>query len=182
MKRSRNGSSGLSGLIFRTCQYAAVRTSAHDSDEARCAACAAGEISMILPRNCAARSFKAPASAWVAALRTATFIVLSQSRAPERSAWPSGLVLIFRWQFCQIVTEPFGPANDVVDACFQRHGVAPTEFGAQLQAVELMGVSLAGSFRADLAAIIEGLAEPFEDHLDQRADRDQFVAGDVIGI
>src|SRR5476649_368752 len=135
MKRSRSGSSGCSGLTFSTCQYAAVRTSAQDSDEARWAACAACDISMILPRNCAARFFKAPVSASVAALRTATFIVISQSRAPKRSAWSSGLVVVFRRQFCQIAAEPFGPANDVVDASFQRHGISPAEFGAQLEAV-----------------------------------------------
>src|ERR1700720_4109352 len=130
MKRSRNGSSGRSGLTFSTYQYAAVRMSAHDSDEARCAACAACDISMILPRNCAARVLSAPASTWVAGLRTATFIVLSQSRAPKRSAWPSGLVVVFRGQFRQITAEPFRPANNVVDACFKRHGVPPAEFGA----------------------------------------------------
>src|SRR6202521_2264692 len=179
MKRSRSGSSGRSGLTFSTCQYAAVKTSAQDSDEARCAACAACDISIILPRNCAARSFNAPASAWVAALRTATFIVLSQSRAPKRSAWPSGLVVIFRRQFCQITAEPFRPANDVVDACFKRQRVSPAEFGAQLDAVERVGGILAGSFRADLDAIIERFAEAFENHFDQGADRDQFVARDV---
>src|SRR5450631_4828829 len=159
MKRSRSGSSGPSGLIFSTCQYAAVRMSAHDSDEARCAACAACDMSMILPRNCAARTVNAPAS--VAGLRTATFIVLSHSGAPERGAWPSGLVVVLRGQFWQIGTEPFRPANDLVDASFQRQGVPPAEFGTQLDAVEHVGRILAASLRRDLDAIVERLAEAF---------------------
>src|SRR3979490_583157 len=136
MKRSRSGSSGRSGLAFSTCQYAAIRISAHDSEEARCAACAACDISMILPRNCAARVFNAPESAWVAGLRTATFIVLSQSGAPKRGGWPSGLVVVLRRQFWQIGTEPIRPANDVVDTSFQRQAVPPAGFSTQLDAVE----------------------------------------------
>src|ERR1700722_4922548 len=143
MKRSRNGSSGRYGLMLSTCQSAAVSTSAQDSDDARCAAWAACDMSMILPRNCAARCFNAPASTFVAALRTATFIVVSQSRAPKRSAWSSGLVVIFPRQFCQITAEPFGPANDVVNALFQRHGIPPAEFGTQFKTVQRVGGVLA---------------------------------------
>src|SRR3982074_2475093 len=117
MKRSRSGSSGRSGLAFSTCQYAAIRISAQDSDEARCAACAACDISMILPRNCAARSFSALASASVACLRTATFMVLS-NHAPEPEHMASRLVVVLCGQFCQITAEPLRPADDVVDAAF----------------------------------------------------------------
>src|ERR1700687_285778 len=160
MKRSRSGSSGHSGLTFSTCQYAAVRISTQDSEEARCAACAACDISMILPRNCAARSFNAPASASVAGLRTATFIVLSNP-APESEHMVSRLVVVLRGQFCQIAAEPLGPADDVVDAPFQGHRIPPAEFCTQLDAVEHVGGILAGSFRTDLDAVVERPPKPF---------------------
>ena len=66
--------------------------------------------------------------------------------------------------------------------CFERDRVAPAEFGAQLEAVEHVGGVLAGPLRADLDAILERLAEPLQDHFDQGADRDQLIAGDVIGL
>src|SRR5439155_19706635 len=66
-----------------------------------------------------------------------------RSRA-ETERIASGLVVVLRGQFCQIIAESFRPADDVVDAPFQGNGIPPSEFGAQLDAVQRVGVSLPG--------------------------------------
>src|ERR1700760_3102713 len=138
---------------------------------------------MILPRSFAACAFRAATSGLAVVLRTATFIVLS-SRATYRAAQSrrSGFMVVFRRQLRHVTFETSCPGDDVVDSLFQREGVAPAQFSAQLKAVERVGSVLARTFGADLDAVLELLAEPGQDHLDQGADRGQFVAGDMIGV
>ena len=109
-----------------------------------------------------------------------------QSRFPwkrrGRQSGSSGFVIVLGRQPGHVALEPPGPGDDVVDALFQRECVAPTELGAQFEAVERIGGVLARPLGPDLDAVLERLAEAGEDHLDQGADRNQLIAGDVIGL
>src|SRR5579859_1483182 len=134
MKRSRNGSFGLFGSMLSTCQYAAVNTSAQDNEDAKCAACAACDISMILPRTRAACSFSAAASIGAVVVRTATFIVLSSH--PLQGRWSSRFVFVFGRQLRNVGTEALGPGNHIIDALLERERIAPAKCGAQFEAVQ----------------------------------------------
>ncbi len=94
----------------------------------------------------------------------------------------SGFVLVAGRQLGDRALEPLGPGDHVVDALLQRDRVAPAEFGADLEAVERIGRILAGPFGTDLDAVLEPLAEPFQDDLHKGPDRNQLVAGDVIAL